>query len=130
MQTATLIINQETLRQTLRVEREHWAKLKQYFNFNHELVQNIANEQVLNIGCFSGLLSFINCGNLYKHEDVVKFIGYERDSFRAYEHTVSNIADQSKLTRKELESLISYHLRRTYFVELFVKAIISSIEGV
>ncbi|MBR3888295.1 MAG: hypothetical protein IKJ32_04275 [Clostridia bacterium] len=128
MQTATLIINQETLRQTLRAEKEHWAKLKQYFNINHELIENIAGEQLFGIGCFAGLLSFINCGNVYKIEEIVNFINFERNS-NVYMRAISKIDDVSKLNEKQLSVLVNYLIRREALVEHFVTALLTHIES-
>lgn len=128
MQTATLIVSTETLRQTLRAEKEFWTQLKQYFNVNHELIENLAGEQVFGIGCFAGLLSFINCGNVYKIEDVVNFINFERET-NSYMRAIRKIDDINKLTEKQLSILVNYYIRREALVEHFVNAILSHIES-
>lgn len=125
--SAEVQINEQTFRSLLTTEKEHWSRLRQYFNFNRELVENIAGEEVFGIGCFAGLLSFINCGNLYKYEEVVSFIEYEMNS-NIYMRAIRKLDDYSKLSQKQLTAMFAYHMRRGILVEAFVDAVISHIE--
>lgn len=126
MQTATLIISPETIRQTLRVEKEHWIKLKQFFNVNHELIETFAGEQFYSIGCFAGLLSFIACNRKYKASHFSEFMEFERNN-RKYASTISKIGNISTLSQQQLRALCSYLMRRSALVESFVNEVFYNI---
>lgn len=128
MQTATLIINQETLRQTLRAEKEHWIKLRQFFNVNHELIGTFAGEQFYTIACFAGLLSFVNCNRNYRAKDFAEFMQFEKRT-HIYASSIQKLENFSAMSEQQLKGIFSYLIRRSALVEAFVEEVFYNIHN-
>ena len=128
MQTATLIISPETIRQTLQAEKDHWIKLKRFFNVNHELVETFAGEQLYNVGCFAGLMSFITSNTKYKAANFAEFMTFEKKTLK-YFSTVIKLDNISALSQQQLNAIYSYFLRRGELVERLVEEVFYNISN-
>ena len=125
--TARVLINVESLRQILSAEKDCWIKLRQYFNLNHEIIESLAGEQVYGLGCFAGLLSFINASSLCRYEEVIAFLKFEKENY-PYMKAIRKIDDVNQLNQKQLGVLFNYYLRRSILVSDFVDATLQHIE--